>query len=290
MVINRAFSWVLRILVSAVFIVSALAKLFAIDHFELYVYSFGFFSLSLSYLLARLCIAAELLLALFTLAGWFPRAMRLVAVLMLLSFSLFLCYSALIGRNESCQCFGQLVDLNPVQSLVKNAILLLLVLLYYRLSPPVGRPRLVVLPVMLALILLALPFVVSVPDNWAFGPSKEHYGEEALDQALLPDAPLAKMGVGRNRSLVAFVTPRCPYCKLARQKVTSILSRHHLLPQSVFFVQPEDIGVETFLDITHGARPLLMLLDSNTVVATYHLRNIDEDEIAHFLNQYTDNP
>ena len=49
----------LRVLLAAIFMVSAVAKLVAIDDFELYVFSFGFFSLDCSYILARLCIGAE---------------------------------------------------------------------------------------------------------------------------------------------------------------------------------------------------------------------------------------
>ena len=64
---------VLRVLLAAVFIVSAVAKLFAIDDFELYIFSYGFFSLNVSYLVARLCIAAEFLVGLFLALGWWAR-------------------------------------------------------------------------------------------------------------------------------------------------------------------------------------------------------------------------
>ena len=300
--------WTLRVLIAAIFVFSAVSKLIGIDYFELYIFSFGLFPLNFCFFLARLCIGAELVLALFTLCGWFPRAMRLLTSTILILFSLFLCYAALIGRDDSCQCFGQLVDLSPTWSLLKNAILLALVLFYYRLTPPKPYKKAIfislpfissrtfsfprfIFPSLLAAVLLATPFAVSIPDNWYFGPAQQRYNEYHL-QASLKDGQLKFYGVGEGRCVVAFVTPRCPYCKLARQKLDAIAWRHNIPSSKVFYIEPRSkdntpgaqcITTRHFLDITYGSRPLVMLLDGTRVVATYHLRNIDENQIAHFL-------
>lgn len=285
--------WILRVLIAAVFVFSAVTKLVGIDQFELYIFSFGLFPLNFCFILARICIGAELVLALFTLCGWFPRTMRLLTSTLLLLFSLFLCYAALVGRNDSCQCFGQMVDLSPAWSLLKNALLIVLVLLYYRLTPPKPRmrPRWIAFPFLFAAVLMATPFVVSIPDNWYFGSEQQRYSEYHL-QASLEEGQLHFWGVGEGRCIVAFVTPQCPYCKLARQKLDAIVSRHNIPSSRVFYIEPrgkhntpdaQTITTQHFLDITYGARPLVMLLDGTKVVATYHLRNIDEDQIANFF-------
>lgn len=285
--------WTLRVLISAVFVFSAVSKLVGIDQFELYIFSFGLFPLNFCFILARLCIGAELVLALYTLLGWFPRTMRLAASGLLILFSLFLCYAALIGRNDNCQCFGSLVDLSPAWSLLKNALLLAGVFLYYRLTPPKPRmrPRWIAFPFLFAAVLMATPFVVSIPDNWYFGPEQQRYSEDYL-QASLEEGQLSFHGIGEGRCLVAFVTPKCPYCKLARQKLDAIVSRHNIPSSKLYYIEPcgkdntpgaKTITTQHFLDITYGARPLVMLLDGTKVVATYHLRNIDEDQIANFF-------
>lgn len=291
--------WVLRVLVAAVFVFSAVSKIVGIDQFELYLFSFGFFPLNFCFILARLCIGAELVLALFTLCGWFPRTMRLVTSGVLLVFTLFLCYAALIGRNDNCQCFGQMVNLNPMQSMLKNAILLALVLVLYRLTPPKPRmrPHWTVASVLAAVALLAVPFGLSIPDNWFFGPG-QRYNESALQSAIEPQGELYAYGVGKDRRLVAFVTPKCPYCKMARQKLDSILKRHNIPSSKLVYIEPRGIGdireaklipVQLFSNITYdsitrtSSRPLVILLDGTKVVATYHLRNIDEDQIAKFF-------
>ncbi len=300
---SNILRWALRILVAGIFTVSALAKLLGgIDHFELYIFSFGFFPLNLCFIIARLCIALELVLALFTLCGWYPRLTRLTTIGVLILFSLFLCYSAIIGRNESCQCFGRLVDMNPMQSLVKNAVLLLLVLLYYRMVKPRtagsvgGRCQTFwrVLPIVLALGVTSVPFWVSVPDNWLYGQEKQPYGEEAFDEfwsttmQSLSDENGNQL-VSEKAVLVSFVTPRCPYCKLARQKITSIVQRHDLDQARILFIEPQMkkntpgailISEKQFIEITFAERPRVFLVENGKVLATYHLRNIDEDQIA----------
>ena len=284
-------------MLGAVFCVSAVAKLISIDDFELYIYSYGWFSLSFSFMAARLCIGIEIVLAVLLWTRFFPKVTKVATLLLLLGFSLFLCCAALLGRNESCECFGQLMDVNPAQSLLKNGVLILLVMWYYRTDgrlqisgtrhQSVGKWKKWVAGALLPLCLV-IPFVVSVPDNWGFGPSQEPYNHEALQEALAEGSALYTMGVGEDRRLVAFVTPGCPYCQLARRKIDSMSKRHDFAEGSVVYVQPSDIN-ELFLQITcvNGicSRPLILLMDGDSVVATYHLRNIDEEEVADFLTK-----
>ncbi len=295
-----------------IFCLSAVAKLVAIDDFELYVYSFGWLPLNVSYVAARLCIGWEIVLGVLLMTGWWKKTVRLATLLTLVAFSLLLCYLALVGRNESCECMGKLVEMSPTVSLLKNAVLIMLVLLGVRgkgemrdekgemrdekgeMRDEKGEMRKekdvlkgerwkVVVAFVVGLVLLALPFVVSVPDSWGFGPNREPYGETALKEATEGDGVLLRMGVGEGRKLVVFVTPKCPYCKLARKKIDGMKHRHDLKEGSVVYVEPTDIGEEVWLGITYGSRPMLLLMENQEVKATYHLRNVDEDEIVDFL-------
>ena len=280
---SLVISWLLRLLLTALFGLSAVSKMAGIDHFEVYIYSFGFLPLTVCFLAARLLIGLELLLGLLLFVGWFPRFTRLATLGTLLLFTLFLCYATLVGRSDSCQCFGQWIHMNPTQSLLKNAILIALTLWHFHLNPrPLLQARWWLL-VPAAIGLLAAPFVVSVPDNWAFGHQAIPYNEAALDGAMLPGRVLEARGVGIGRRVVAFVTNGCPYCQIARKKLNAIVSRHAIDPERVVFVLPSDITPSLFLDITQGARPLVLLMDGKQVLATYHSRNIDERQIAAFL-------
>ena len=274
----------LRVLLSALFLVSAVAKLVAIDDFELYIYSYGLLPLNVSYVAARLCIVAELLLALFFALGWWRRWVNLAAFQLLILFSLFLGYAALIGRTDSCQCMGRLADLDPVQSLLKNAVLIAMVLGYARLSRMAGIPCLtskarktrVILSSVFVVAIVAAVFCISVPDNWMFGPEESRYDRELLEESIGPDGVLADEGLAEGHQLMAFVTRGCPYCRMTREKLGSIAKRNHLDTSRIHYYEPADLPDNLFLRITYGQRPFILLLDNGRPVVTYHYRNISE--------------
>lgn len=278
---------VLRLLLAAVFMVSAVAKLFAIDDFELYIFSYGFFSLNASYLVARACIAVEFLVGLFLALGWWARWVQLLALAMLLFFSLFLCYAALVGRTDSCQCFGRLADFSPAQSLLKNAVLIVLVLILYRFSRTYRTSRLSRISILFSVLFVLASFVavfcISVPDNWMFGAEEVRYDKVLFEEALSPEGALAEDGLAEGHQLVAFVTPGCPYCRMTREKLSSIASRHHLDTAAIHYYEPQELPDGLFLQITYGQRPLILLIDNGVPVVTYHYRNINEKEVADFL-------
>lgn len=273
----------LRVLLAALFIVSAVAKLVAIDDFELYVFSYGFMPLTLTYIATRICIVVELLLGVFVAVSWWRKWVNLAAMTMLLLFSIFLCYAALIGRTDSCQCMGRLADMSPAVSLLKNAVLIVLVLLYMRLVKNdeghghLANRKKVLITAGIVLVALVAVFTISVPDSWLFGDEEMLYDKELLKETL------EERQLDKGHKMVAFVTPGCPYCRMSREKISSIAKRHELDTTDIIYLEPADIGNERFLGITYGSRPLIMLLDDGEPQATYHYRNISERKIAAFL-------
>jgi len=271
---NKRLTTIFSILLALLFITSALAKLWSADQFEIYVYSYGFFPLDVAYILARLCIAAELVVGVLLLTGWRRKWVLTAALAMLLFFSIFLCYAVLVGREDSCQCFGQLADLSPTVSLLKNAVLVVVTLLCMKWNARVEERRRKThrwLVPLLMVVAVALPFIISVPDSWMFGESHERYNEERLMELDLPQ---------ESTCVVAFVTHECPYCRMTRQKLDTMVGRHKLPKDAVVYIEPKDIGVEQFINITYGARPLVLLMQDGEVVATYHYRNINERQIV----------
>jgi uncharacterized membrane protein YphA (DoxX/SURF4 family) len=274
---------VLRVLLAAVFVVSAVAKLLAIDDFELYVFSYGFMPLTVTYIATRLCIVAEFLLGVLIAVGWWRKWVNLAAMAMLLLFSIFLCYAALMGRTDSCQCMGRLVNMPPAVSLLKNAALIVLVLFYMRYTRNgegggcINKRWKRCMAVVMGVAVLVAVFTISVPDSWMFSDEEMLYDKELLKETL------EERQLDEGHKIVAFVTPGCPYCRMSREKISSIAKRHELDTTDIIYLEPADIGSERFLGITYGNRPLIMMLDNGVPQATYHYRNISERKIAAFL-------
>ena len=170
---SQIIKYVFRVLPGILFLISATSKLIGIDAFEMYLFSFGWFSLGASYLLARLVIAAEYTLGLLLIANFYPRLAWWGSVAMLFGFSLFLLGLMITGRHDNCHCFGEWVDLDPTQSLLKNAGMLALLLLSARMVPfPAKRKGLWL--ALACIVPLATVLIVSPPDNWRYDAYARH--------------------------------------------------------------------------------------------------------------------
>lgn len=291
----RIIAFVMKMLLGALFIVSALSKLFDMDHFEVYFFSYGILPLNLAFIAARLVVVFELLIGIGLLSNVWNRFVNICTLLMLTGFTIFLCYAALIGRQDSCQCMGPLLAINPTQSILKNALLILWCLPVMRVQPWKWRPRWFLwLPAILAPFVFV--FVFSAPDNWLFPRGDEHYDAELLHQYIDDDGTLGDMHLTHGSHVVAFLTPGCPYCKLADQKLSAIFERNDLDSAALTYIIPAadtlatDITLDSasfprpayripridFIKITYGERPKILVMKEGEVIGSFHYRNIEE--------------
>ncbi len=137
----RVSASVLKILVGMMFIISAVSKFITIDSFEMYIFSFGLFPLGISFYVARFVLAFELILGASLISHRNHRFAVLMSLLFLLCFVVFLTYAHLVGRTDSCHCFGEMLPFDPVQSILKNAVLVILLLFVYKFTPADWFPR-----------------------------------------------------------------------------------------------------------------------------------------------------
>jgi len=289
------------VLCGLVFLASAVAKLLSIQSFELYVFSLGLASFDLTSIAARLLILLEGLTGLWFLSGWQLKWARWIAWAQLLAFSAFLGWRMAVGDSGSCHCFGDLVDLNPLQSLVKNAALALLVGASARelYKTPLQPFYLAVLAGASAVAL----FVFSPPD-WYYRHTQQEvqYILPEKWEALMQEHPV------EGETVVCFMSTRCEYCRDCARKLQTMLSRHGAAPEQVqfFFLQVSDTTAAevpaffqqnmdahaypfqvldplTFLPVTGGAMPVMSLSRDGAMVKEYDYQTLDEQELAHFL-------
>jgi len=134
--------WALRILVSALFVFSAMGKLFpvhiAIFVFEKQLVSLGIANWCLAPFLARGIVAFELFLGLAILQNHFLKKFIIpVTVMMLFAFCVHLTIVIIrTGNTGNCGCFGQLISMTPLEAIIKNVICIgLLVFIYLKVKP-----------------------------------------------------------------------------------------------------------------------------------------------------------
>ena len=163
----------LKMLLGLVFIVSAVLKIFDMDKFEIYIYSYHFFSLNFSFLVARAAIIAELVMGIGLVSNCFHKLMWWGSVVMLGAYTLLLIYALVLGRTDNCHCFGDYLQFNPWQSILKNGVLLSLFALIYRVKGWNFRGQRWALVGVLAACTVAV-FAVSTPDNFTPSYNPEH--------------------------------------------------------------------------------------------------------------------
>ena len=106
-----------KIFIPFTVVVSAVLKIADMDRFEIYVYSYHFFSLNFSFLVARAAIIVELALGIGLISNCFHKLMWWGSVLMLVGYTGLLVYALVLGRTDNCHCFGDYLQFNPWQSI-----------------------------------------------------------------------------------------------------------------------------------------------------------------------------
>lgn len=127
---KKNISWIIRIVVALLFIVSAVAKLypspyFAISTFEVkQLYTLGFSDTIAPYF-SRILIGIEFSLGFLLLSNNFLKRITIPATVgLLLVFIIHLSYVTFLsgGNSGNCGCFGELIPMTPIEAIIKNII------------------------------------------------------------------------------------------------------------------------------------------------------------------------
>ena len=139
-------SWILRLIISALFIVSAVAKLypspyFAISTFEVkQLYPLGF-SEGFAPYFSRILIGIEFALGIAILLKDYLKKITIPATILLLAvFTIHLSYTTFVSGNAgNCGCFGELIPMTPVEAIIKNIIAIGLLIWLFKILPAEGK-------------------------------------------------------------------------------------------------------------------------------------------------------
>ncbi len=294
---------VLKVLLGLVFIVSAVLKVLDMDSFEIYIYSYHFFSLNASFIVARLAIILELVLGIGLVSHTLHKLYWWVSMAMLGGYTLLLIYALTLGRTDSCHCFGDVLQLDPKQSLIKNGVLMLLFLLIYRMESWKTPFRWLILCLIVMASTIAV-FVISPPDNLTSNSDPEQNLQTELFNEMLDDAPLEALNLREGKQVICFFSTSCEYCQMAAHKL-SLMQQFYGFPKEnityLFMGNEEDIAkfyeesssahyrdllypdVARLLKAINGNFPVVVFLEDGEVVYEYGFRNMNEAEIKAYM-------
>lgn len=294
----------LRLLIGFVFIGSAILKLLSIDQFELYIYSFGIFNFFLTSVLSRILILFEFLLGVFLICKCFYSKTWWLTMITMIGFTLFLAYTILFRQDTNCHCFGSFIEINPVESIIKNGILIALLLLVRNQHESVFRHKKWFIGSVIVCGFMAT-FVLFPPDTFY---NKIYKPKTKVDiesfHNIISDPAKVSLSTKKGTYIIAFYVSGCKFCKMSMQKVDPIFQRNKISSEkfvAIVLGGPKEIDIfkkETqshgyqmynhndpvqFLNAVFGSFPTLIYMNNDSIIKVVNYRGINEDEMVHFL-------
>lgn len=273
------------------------------DKFEIYVYSYHFFSLNVSFIVARLAIILELVLGIGLVSHTLHKMYWWGSMAMLGGYTLLLIYALTLGRTDSCHCFGDFLQLDPKQSLIKNGALMLLFLLIFKMESWKTPFRWLILILAIMASSIAV-FVISPPDNLTSNSDPEQNLQVELFDEMLDAAPLDGLDLREGKQVVCFFSTSCEYCQLAAHKFSLMQQFYGFPPEQITYLfmgnengiagfyqlsesaQYRDVlypDVARLLKAVNGNLPVIVFLEEGDLVYECGFRNMNEAEIKAYM-------
>lgn len=299
---------IIRIGIGAVFVIAAILKLLSIDEFEMYIYSFNVFNFLVTTFVARIIIAAEILLGFFLIFNLYYRSTWKVSVLTLIFFTVFLIYLLLFRNDDNCHCFGDIIEMSPLQSVGKNLIMLFLLFLVRDKNENKSNKILTVIFCAISFFVsfVLLPadsiynMIYSSDDNISSIDLYESFGE--VDKIVFEGDSLvidttAVFNLESKNEIIAVVSSGCKYCKIGLKKLSMIMKRQEIAPEKLnIFIWGSEKGISRFrqetltedydfwhimpnkaIDVCLGKFPTFIWLEDAEVTKVGDLRAIDDN-------------
>lgn len=271
------FKTILRILLGLFFVSTAVMKLFSLDNFEIYIFTFKIFSFNFASLMARVIIAAEFVLGVFLIAKIFYKQTWWLTLLMLIGFTCLLIYTAIFRHDANCHCFGDVVELNPTWSIVKNLVTIGLLFLVKNEEDYRFRARTFVMLLTFGVAFI-VPFILLTPDavyRKIFTQSGAAFNEKLFEDAVADTVLYQTLYDIRRiereetdtvvfslkdtvpdflagRKVVGILSSACTYCKASTTKLHTAFERNHLdESQLQILIWGNEGSVARFIETTH---------------------------------------
>lgn len=299
----------IRILLSALFFYTAIAKLRPIEPFEFTIVETGWIGWDAAWILARAIIGVEFGLATLLLLGLQPKATFRAAFVFIFLLSLHLIVLlATEGNISDCGCLGNAHNITPLQSLLKNLGILALLALLWKWRDHGLRlnfyPR--TLFTSFGVLGILLPFVLFPPEavyTAVHGRSPDPsvpFKMEGL-RALEEEKGLSELP---EKRILGFLSTSCPYCRMLARKLSIIEERtEDPIPVHLFFSGNEKsleafkeesrmaefpstiLPTDRLFHFAGGRVPAVYLIDGDEVLERYGMRDLDESRIRRFLKE-----
>ncbi len=304
----------LRILIGIVFILSAILKLSPIAPFENLLLKLDIVPWNLVPFAARGIIGFEFLLGFMLVANVYIIHSLRVTLFTLIGFSLFLGYlHVFVSSQDNCGCFGEIVELNPIQSIIKNCLLILVVLYVLRNKTVLPSNMFSKFQLYIATLIIvgsfALPFIFNIPilageeGNYVIKPGMK-ISHPSMKSVVFNTKDT--VDVTQNKHVLCFASLTCSTCKFAISKLESIHKKHPEFAISIIFLDVPQrdsllsevriktglqtipytfVPAEDFFKTSHNKLPFIMFVDNGQIKNLRNYSDLYIGDIFTFFEQ-----
>jgi len=249
---------ILRIIVGLVFILSGLAKLYPIEPFEIIFIDLGLSNWLLAPFIARFIIAFEIALGLCIVFDvWIKNIVYKVTLGSLALFTIYLIYLLLTkGNSVDCGCFGSFLALTPVESIIKNVVLIILLLLIKRRHYNYGFINWLFIP------FLVIAFTSTFLLNRVGLQNAQ--GVELNQEIDYSEFPALykinqKIDFTKGEKVIAFFSVGCSHCESAAHKLAYLKSKYEIDNLYIVLGSKEEKNIQPFIDKTKIDYPIIWI-------------------------------
>ncbi len=315
-ILKRIIAITLSIIVGSVFIYSGYTKLFpVIETFEFTFVELGIANWYTAPFIARLFLGLEFFVGCLLILNYQLKKITIPITIILLSFfTIYLIIQIFVsGNNGNCGCFGEHLKMTPLQAIIKNAIMFGLLFIVYFIYEGWKIKYNSLLLSFVGVTLILTPFIINPIDyNYTSNNLDEKVNYPlALNLLFQPEdsskVEIPKVDIRKGNHVVAFLSLKCPHCKIAAKKFRLIKKNN---PQiSIYFIlngQKSDYSNfieetkadnipysfclgKTFVKLASFRLPRIYYLDNGIVLRKVDYLELNQYEIEEWYNKKINN-
>ncbi len=314
--LKRIIAITLSIIVGSIFIYSGYTKLFpVIETFEFTFVELGIANWYTAPFIARLFLGLEFFVGCLLILNYQLKKITIPITIILLSFfTIYLIIQIFVsGNNGNCGCFGEHLKMTPLQAIIKNAIMFGLLFIVYFIYEGWKIKYNSLLLSFVGVTLILTPFIINPIDyNYTSNNLDEKVNYPlALNLLFQPEdsskVEIPKVDIRKGNHVVAFLSLKCPHCKIAAKKFRLIKKNN---PQiSIYFIlngQKSDYSNfieetkadnipysfclgKTFVKLASFRLPRIYYLNNGIVLRKVDYLELNQYEIEEWYNKKINN-
>ncbi len=199
-------------------------------------------------LLTRSLIGLEITLGILLLLPYYLKKVLLFTLLILVGFTLYLFYLWAVGNTENCGCFGEMIAMSPLASILKNSVMIGLAGFLLLKMKGRNKPSWIPLFILTAVVSIVFVFLpLKKTENFPFQ-SFTNFKKKGL------------VDLSEGQKLLAVFNLDCEHCQAAAAELGNLKDEHKNFPATyILYFQEGTTTVAAFEEQTKTDFPYALI-------------------------------